>query len=53
MKQISIPNKSIALVLTERQAEALWNRLLQHTGIRKSKALIRAELKLGTAIDKI
>lgn len=53
MKKISVHDKSIILVLNKTEAKALSGRLRQHTGIKKSKPLLKTEEKLAVAMGEI
>jgi len=53
MKNITVHDKAIVLVLTKPEAKALNDRLKQHTGIQKPKALLKAETKLAVARGEI
>lgn len=46
MRKIVVRDTAVVLVLTRPEAKALAVRLTQHTGVRKSMALVSAERKL-------
>lgn len=40
----------IRIILTVREAKVLYGRIQQHTGVKKSQTLLKAEEKLSMAI---
>ncbi len=46
MQKIHVHDKALVLILNKREAKALKDRLDQHTGIKKTKALESVEAKL-------
>jgi hypothetical protein len=50
MKVYEIRGNQLAVILSMQEAKALLARTQQHTGVKKSQMLLRAEQKLATAI---
>jgi hypothetical protein len=53
MKTIKAHNKSVVIILSKKEAIAVYDRLTgNYWGVMKSKILLSAEIKIKNAIDK-
>lgn len=53
MQTYKVPDYYAVVLLTKQEAKALYDRTQMHTGVMKSKILLRAEFKLSQAIDEL
>ena len=52
MKTYKVNDKSVVVILSKRQAIALYRRSLSHTGVRDSKEFLNARFRLLEALGQ-